>query len=70
FNRVLKDNIQLAKASGLHCKRELEKLLWAVRTTNNSDTHVSPFVLLRGRVPSSKLTREWMGHFDVPWYKV
>ncbi|KAJ1157493.1 hypothetical protein NDU88_010204 [Pleurodeles waltl] len=41
-----------------------------MRTTNNSDTHVSPFVLLRGRIPSSILSREWMGHFSVPRYKV
>lgn len=62
----------MAKASGLNCKTEVEKLLWAVRTTANSDTGVSPFVLLRGRVPSSKLLRRWMGDkgFILPKEKI
>ncbi|KAJ1199497.1 hypothetical protein NDU88_003331 [Pleurodeles waltl] len=65
LNRVLKENLQLAKAGGLNCKEELRKLLWAVRTTPNADTGVSPFVLLRGRVPATKLTRKWMGEVGV-----
>lgn len=61
FNRVLKDNIQLSKASNLNCKQELKNLLWAVRTTPNADTNVAPFVLLKGRLPFSKMLRGWMG---------
>ncbi|KAJ1131537.1 hypothetical protein NDU88_009873 [Pleurodeles waltl] len=65
FNRVIKENMQLAKAGGLNCKDELRKLLWAVRTTPNADTGVSPFILLKGRAPGTKLKRKWMGENGV-----
>ncbi|KAJ1155433.1 hypothetical protein NDU88_008163 [Pleurodeles waltl] len=63
--RVIKENLQQAKAGGLNCKEELRKLLWAVRTTPNADTGVSLFVLLGGRVPATKLIRKWMGGVGV-----
>ncbi|KAJ1199468.1 hypothetical protein NDU88_003302 [Pleurodeles waltl] len=64
LNRVIKENVQLAKVGGLNCKEELRKLLWAVRTAPNADTGASPFMLLRGRVPATKLTRKWMGEVE------
>ncbi|KAJ1127262.1 hypothetical protein NDU88_005665 [Pleurodeles waltl] len=65
FNRVIKENMQLAKAGGLNCKDELRNVLWAVRTTPNADTDVSPFILLKGRAPGTKLKRKWVGENGV-----
>lgn len=60
FNQVLKDNLQLSTVNGLPWKQEIKNLLLAVRTTHIADTKVSPFVLLKGRIPGYKLSRVWM----------
>lgn len=65
-NRVIKDNIQLSLVNGLDWKKELSNLLWALRTTPNAVTKVSPFTLLKGRIASSKLVTPWMGVTNSP----
>lgn len=59
-NRMIKENIQLSVASGLDWVQEVKNVIWAWRTTPNSNTKVSPFVLLKGRLPGSKMNRLWM----------
>lgn len=59
-NRMLKDHIQLAITNNLRVEESLKEWLWAYHTTPNLITGVSPFVMLRGREPSTKMNPQWL----------
>lgn len=59
-NRLLKESIQLAAASGKHIENSVRDMLWAYHTTPSSTKGLSPFELLRGSKVGSKFSPNWL----------
>lgn len=56
FNRVLKG----AMHSGRDWKLEVQKAVWAYRTTTHTTTGLSLFIMMRGRKPRCKFNPNWL----------
>ncbi|KAJ1091019.1 hypothetical protein NDU88_004147 [Pleurodeles waltl] len=60
INRLVKGTILMAIQSEKEVTKMVEDMVWAHRTTINKATGCSPFEMMRGRKPGSKLTPAWM----------
>lgn len=60
FNRVLKGVIQAAMNKRLDWKLEVQKAVWTYKVTTHVATHLSPFIMMRGRAPRCKFTPGWL----------
>lgn len=63
MNRVLNNCVQWALAGKCNVQNAVRSMLWFYRTTPHSSTKVSPYELLRGRKPCSKVCPGWMSRW-------
>lgn len=60
MNRTIKNSLQLAVANGQNWRQMLSDMIWAYRSTPNTETGKTPFELMRGRLATHKLTPPWL----------
>ena len=60
MNKLIKETIQLARATGADVYSAVQDRLWTYHNTPHTTTGVSPFALLRGRCSYNSLSPGWV----------